>query len=153
MFRLPGVIQPEMNQYNPVSNIDLLPTVLQFLDIDDNELPGINILDKEKLNERENLFIECYNHDILNVKKPSETVLYKIALNKKWKLMVPNKELVIREFTDPKEHYFGFYSNQIQLFNLEDDPEEQVNLAKDHPEIVAKMSVEIDHWWRPIDLF
>ncbi len=153
MFRLPGVIQPEMNQYNPVSNIDLLPTVLQFLDIDDNGLPGINILDKEKLNERENLFIECYNHDILNVKKPSETVLYKIALNKKWKLMVPNKELVIREFTDPKEHYFGFYSNQIQLFNLEDDPEEQVNLAKDHPEIVAKMSGEIDYWWRPIDLF
>ena len=151
MFRLPGVIKPEMNQYNPVSNIDLLPTVLQFLDIDNNELSGINVLDKEKLNEREIVFIECYNHDILNVEKPSETVLYKVALNKKWKLMVPNSELVIREFTEPQEHYYGFYSNQIQLFDLVNDPEEQVNLAKEHPEIVAKMNGEIDHWWQPKD--
>ena len=58
---------------------------------------------------------------------------------------------MIREFTEPQEHYYGFYSNQIQLFDLVNDPEEQVNLAKEHPEIVAKMNGEIDHWWQPKD--
>jgi uncharacterized sulfatase len=108
-------------------------------------------MDKEKLNERETLFIECYNHDILNVEKPTETLLYKVALNKKWKLMVPNKDLVIRDFTDPQSNYYGFYSNQIQLFDLEQDPGEELNLAEKHPEIVAEMSRQIEEWWQPMD--
>lgn len=150
MFKLPGEIQPEMNHSTLVSNIDLVPTVLSFLNVSSNKLLGINVLDKEKLNERETLFIECYNHDILNVEKPTETVLYKIALDKKWKLMVPNTDLVIRDFTDPQAHYYGFYSNQIQLFDLENDPEEQVNLADKYPSIVAKMRNQINEWWQPI---
>ena len=150
MFKLPGVIQPEMNHSTLVSNIDLVPTVLSFLNVSNNELPGINVLDKEKLNEREALFIECYLHDILNVDKPTETVLYKIALNKKWKLMMPNTDLVTRDFKDPQAHFDGFYSNQIQLFDLGNDPEEQVNLAGKHPDIVAKMSNQINGWWQPI---
>ena len=98
----------------------------------------------------ERVFIECYLHDILNVDKPTETVLYKIALNKKWKLMMPNTNLVTRDFKDPQAHFDGFYSNQIQLFDLENDPEEQVNLADKHPDIVAKMSNQINGWWQPI---
>ena len=150
MFKLPGVIEPEINHSTLVSNIDLVPTVLSFLNVSNKELPGINVLNNEKLEQRQTLFIECYNHDILNVEKPSETVLYKVALNKKWKLMVPNKDLVIRDFTDPKSNYYGFYSNQIQLFDLERDPEEQQNLAKKYPEIVAEMSSQINEWWQPI---
>ena len=150
MFKLPGVIEPEINHSTLVSNVDLVPTVLNLLNVSNNELPGINVLDKEKLNKRETIFIECYNHDILNVDKPSESVLYKIALDKKWKLMVPNTDLVIRDFKDPQDHYYGFYSNEIQLFDLENDPEEQVNLAYKHPDIVAKMSNLINKWWQPI---
>jgi uncharacterized sulfatase len=151
MFKLPGVIQPEINRSSLVSNIDLVPTVLNFLNVTDQSLPGIDVMDKEKLNERETLFIECYNHDILNVEKPTETLLYKVALNKKWKLMVPNKDLVIRDFTDPQSNYYGFYSNQIQLFDLEQDPGEELNLAEKHPEIVAEMSRQIEEWWQPMD--
>lgn len=151
MFKHPGVIKPEMNRSTLVSNIDLVPTVLSFLNVTDKKLPGVNVLDKEKLNERETLFIECYNHDILNVEKPTETVLYKVALSQKWKLMMPNSDLVIRDFIDPQANYYGFYSNQIQLFDLEQDPEEKINLAENHPEIVAKMSRQIEEWWQPLD--
>ena len=149
MFKLPGVIEPEMNHSTLVSNIDLVPTVLKFLNVSNDKLPGINVLDNEKLEKRQTLFIECYNHDILNVEKPTETVLYKVALNKKWKLMVPNTDLVIRDFTDPRSNYYGFYSNQIQLFDLEQDPQEEINLAKRYPEIVAEMISQIDEWWQP----
>ena len=108
-------------------------------------------LDKEKLDKRETLFIECYNHDILNLEKPTETVLYKVAINKKWKLMLPNNDLVVRNFKDPQENYYGFYSNQIQLFDMENDPNEQNNLVKQYPEIVNKMRSQIDNWWQPLD--
>lgn len=149
MFKLPGIIQPEMNASNLVSNIDLVPTVLRLLDVDDKELPGINLLDKEKLKQRETIFIECYNHDILNVEKPTETILYKIALNNKWKLMVPNTKMIVKEFKSPEDQYYGYYSNQIQLFDLENDPQEKINLAEKHPEILANMSRQIDEWWQP----
>ena len=151
MFKLPGVIQPEMNHSTLVSNIDLVPTVLQLLEITEYELPGVDVLDKEILNERETLFIECYNHDILNTEKPSESILYKVAINEKWKLMLPNTKMVIRDFKTAKEQYYGYYSNQPQLFDLENDPGEQVNLAKEYPVILAKMSSQIDEWWQPIN--
>ena len=63
--------------------------------------------------------------------------------------MVPNQDLVIRDFTDPQENYYGFYSNQIQLFDLDQDPNEKVNLALKYPEIVEKMNQQIDQWWQP----
>ena len=151
MFKLPGLIKPEINDSNLVSNIDLVPTVLNFLDVINDQLPGINVLDKEKLNKRETLFIECYNHDILNLEKPTETVLYKVAINKKWKLILPNNDLVVRNFKDPQENYYGFYSNQIQLFDMENDPNEQNNLVKQYPEIANRMRGQIDNWWQPLD--
>ena len=150
MFKLPGVIQPEMNHSTLVSNIDLVPTVLNFLNINNDELPGINVLDKEASEKRETLFIECYNHDILNVEKPSETVLYKVALNKKWKLMVPNPNMVVRSYDTPEEQYQGYYSNKTQLFDLENDPNEQNNVAEKYPQIVEEMSRRIEEWWQPI---
>ena len=150
MFKLPKVIEPEMNTSTLVSNIDLVPTVLDFLDITGEELSGISVMEKEKLNTRETLFIECYHHDILNVERPTETVLYKVALNKKWKLMLPNTKMIVREFTQPEEQYYGYYSNQPQLYDLQNDPEEKVNLAKQHPDIVVKMRNQINNWWQPI---
>ena len=150
MFKLPKVIEPKMNTSTLVSNIDLVPTVLDFLDITGEELSGISVMEKEKLNTRETLFIECYHHDILNVERPTETVLYKVALNKKWKLMLPNTKMIVREFTQPEEQYYGYYSNQPQLYNLQNDPEEKVNLAKQHPDIVTMLSNQINNWWQPI---
>ena len=69
MFKLPGVIEPEINHSTLVSNIDLVPTVLSFLNVSNKELPGINVLNNEKLEQRQTLFIECYNHDILKCRK------------------------------------------------------------------------------------
>jgi len=123
---------------------------LNFLNINNDELPGINVLDKEASEKRETLFIECYNHDILNVEKPSETVLYKVALNKKWKLMVPNPNMVVRSYDTPEEQYQGYYSNKTQLFDLENDPNEQNNVAEKYPQIVEEMSRRIEEWWQPI---
>jgi arylsulfatase A-like enzyme len=150
MLKLPGVITPKMDHTTLVSNIDLVPTVLGLLNMAEEQLTGINILDHEKLKARKTLFVECYNHDILNTEKPTETVLYKIALDNKWKLMLPNPNMIHRSYTSAQEQYYGYYSHQAQLFDLENDPEEQINLAEKHPEIVTKMSRQINEWWQPI---
>ena len=65
--------------------------------------------------------------------------------------MLPNNDLVVRNFKDPQENYYGFYSNQIQLFDMENDPNERNNLVKQYPEIVNKMRSQIDNWWQPLD--
>ena len=64
--------------------------------------------------------------------------------------MLPNTKMVVREFTLPEEQYYGYYSNKPQLYDLENDPEEKVNLAKQYPDIVVKMSNQINNWWQPI---
>ena len=76
--------------------------------------------------------------------------MYKIALDNKWKLMLPNPNMIHRSYTSAQEQYYGYYSHQAQLFDLENDPEEQINLAEKHPEIVTKMSRQINEWWQPI---
>ena len=58
--------------------------------------------------------------------------------------------MVVREFTLPEEQYYGYYSNKPQLYDLQNDPEEKVNLAKQYPDIVVKMSNQINYWWQPI---
>ena len=141
MFRFSGTIEPEMDEATLVSNIDLVPTVLEFVDVNADDLPGINALDKEKSKAREALFIECYNHDILNVEKPAETVLYKVAINNRWKLMVPNPKMVLREYEKTEEQYMGYYSNKAQLFDLKNDPDEFNDLGQspDHSKIIEEM--------------
>ena len=59
--------------------------------------------------------------------------------------MLPNTKMVVREFTLPDEQYYGYYSNQPQLYDLENDPEEKVNLAKEYPDIVTFLSEKINN--------
>jgi hypothetical protein len=37
----------------------------------------------------------------------------------------------------------------VELFNLQLDPFEQTNLAKDRPDLVKTLSAELDAWWTP----
>ena len=54
MFKLPGVIKPKMDKSSLVI-IDLVPTVLDILNISFDSLPGI-YYEKEKIENRETIF-------------------------------------------------------------------------------------------------
>jgi len=64
--------------------------------------------------------------------------------------MVPNPNMVVRSYDTPEEQYQGYYSNKTQLFDLENDPNEQNNVAEKYPQIVEEMSRRIEEWWQPI---
>lgn len=149
MFKYPGVISPKLNEENIVSNVDIVPTIHRLLRIGKGDLPGIDVLDEAALNNRGGVFAEAYNHDISNIEVPTETLLYQIAVEKKWKLIVPNKDMIEKEATTLAEKRAGYYSNHIQLFNLSTDPFESTNVAAEYPGEVDRLTKKINNWWQP----
>lgn len=149
MFKYPGTISPKMDKENVVSNVDMVPTVLSLLGLEKGELPGIDVLDEAALANRSVVFAEAYDHDIRNIEAPTETILYKIAVEKEWKLLIPNNDMVTVDATSLNEERAGYYAKDIQLFNLAKDPGELHNLVAEHPEEVARLSQKINTWWKP----
>ncbi len=149
MIKYPGKIEPRMNRENLVSNIDIVPTILNMLGVDMGTLPGIDILNQSELDNRSEVFVESYNHDITNIDNPSESILYKVAVGKEWKLILPNTNMVKKEATTRQERYLGYYSKEPQLFNLIEDPSESNNVASQYPAEVKRLTDKINTWWQP----
>ncbi|MBC2844700.1 sulfatase-like hydrolase/transferase [Winogradskyella flava] len=128
MYKWAGEIKPKMDTTTVVSSIDMVPTVLDILNIDKpKNLPGINVLDEEALNNREEIFGEIYAHDFTTIES---SLFYTIAIAPPYKLIVPD---VVRK---PKE--------KIQLFNIDEDPFEKQNIASSNPELVEKLNKKIE---------
>ncbi|WP_299119247.1 sulfatase-like hydrolase/transferase [uncultured Winogradskyella sp.] len=128
MYKWAGEIKPKMDTTTVVSSIDMVPTVLDILNIDKPEnLPGINVLDEKTLQNREEIFGEIYAHDFTTIES---SLFYTIAIAPPYKLIVPD---AVRK---PKE--------KIQLFNIDEDPFEKYNIASSNPELVEKLNKKIE---------
>jgi uncharacterized sulfatase len=131
MFKWKGKITPKLDENSLVSSLDMIPTVLDLIGMESpEELDGINILNETKLKNRKAIFGEIYNHDFNTV---DESLKYKIVMTDPYKLIIPN------EMNRPNE--------EIQLYNMYKDPFEQMDLAKEHPEIVGKLVNSIQEEW------
>ncbi|MEO0339066.1 MAG: sulfatase-like hydrolase/transferase [Bacteroidota bacterium] len=151
MFKYPDKITPSIDQSNLISNVDIVPTIHALLGLEVKGLPGINILDKQALEGRKTIFAAAYNHDIIDIHNPSASVLYKIAIEKDWKLLLPNPEMIKEAGTTKKEHKAGYYTNEMQLYKLSTDPKEKNNVAAQYPTEVKRLTEKIDTWWKPGD--
>jgi arylsulfatase A-like enzyme len=141
MFRWKGVISPEMDKENLVSSIDIATTIMDICGIEpEPEMQGINVLDKMALSGRDAIFAEAHAHDFTTV---DESLNFRIIVKLPWKLILP----------DAKNRPYNpqFYpiepDDQPQLYNLQEDPYERVNLAAENPEVVASLAREIEEWW------
>ncbi|MCF7561524.1 sulfatase-like hydrolase/transferase [Sabulilitoribacter multivorans] len=127
MYKWAGQIKPKMDITTVVSSIDMVPTVLDILDINKpKNLPGISVLNETELNNREVIFGEIYAHDFNTIES---SMFYNIAIAPPYKLIVPD---AVRKAEE-----------NIQLFNIDIDPFEKNNIAKDNPEIVEKLKQQI----------
>ena len=136
MFKWPGKIAPLIDSTTLASSIDIVPTVLKACDLESsNALPGIDLSDESQRSQRKYIFSEAYDHDIANIKVPTQSLQYRIALNYPWKLIVPNTNMVP--------------DASVELFNLARDPHELENLAEKQAERVSQMRQELDGWWLP----
>lgn len=131
IYKWAGKIEPEYNTRSLASSLDIVPTVLSLLGIDQPEdLDGINVLDEEVLSKREALFGEIYAHDFSTIES---SLYYRMAITDPYKLILPDEK------NKPGE--------AVQLFDLANDPFEQTDLAADKPEIVEQLKSKIEASW------
>jgi uncharacterized sulfatase len=142
MFRWKGVIDPGMDQENPVSSIDIATTILELCGIaPEAAMQGINVLDRKALSGRDAIFAEAYSHDFTTV---DQSLVFRVMVKPPWKLILPDP--VNRP--DHPEYYPAEAIGRPQLYNLLDDPHEQFNLASENPDVVSAMTRDIEMWWK-----
>ncbi|GAB3657220.1 sulfatase [Echinicola sediminis] len=124
MIKWKGQITPVMDTSSLVSSIDIVPTILNLLDIDKpNEMEGINFLDQQAVEHRENIYGEIYDHDFYSTE---DDLFYNIVYQKPYKLIVPNEK------NKPGE--------RIELFDIFEDPYEQREISAAHPQLVQELT-------------
>ena len=146
MFSWPNGELKNGKRKDVVSSIDLFPTVLAATGARAPKgLPGLNLLENlktEKPIKRKEIFGESFAHDIADVKNPEDSLLFRWSIEGKWKLLLTYDGEVNRyKSTHPR------VEKRPQLFNLLKDPKEEKNLAKDNPEVVARLASKIAKWW------
>jgi uncharacterized sulfatase len=135
MVRWPGKVTPRRDDSTLVSSIDLVPTGLAAAGIEiPPELPGLNLMDRDALGERDAIFGEILEHDIQSMDDPAASLRYRWVIQGPYKLIEPSSRL---EDESP------------QLYHVIEDPHETNDLADDHPEIVRRLRETLNDWWEP----
>lgn len=146
MFCWPGVILPGNRGTQLCSSVDIVPTLLAAAGttIPEN-LPGYNLLPILKSGQptpRQVAFGETFAHDVADIDKPEESLLYRWVIDGKWKLLLTYDGKLGRY----AQHH-PRTEKRPQLYDLLDDPHEDRNLAAEHPEVVARLAAELQQWW------
>lgn len=133
MVNWPGTIKPAFNEVNPVSSIDMVPTILDILNIDKpSEMKGLSLLKQEKIEDRNTVFSEVYLHDMKDMMKPSTNLISSVIIQDQWKLILPDST--------------NSAGDTPELYNILDDPYEKMNILENNPSIVAKLKTQLtDH--------
>ena len=137
MIRWPAKLAPDRIDV-PVSSIDLAPTILAACGVTSRvDLPGINLLDRQAVSQRQAIFGEVFSHNADDIHDPASSLQYRWCVADRWKLIVPHS----RNITDEKP----------ELYDLKTDPHETLNLAPSHPERVEQLRTLVDSWWSVSD--
>ena len=128
------------------SSIDIVPTILGAVGIPvPDELPGLNLmpnLESRSPIQRDTILGESFAHDIADVENPQASLLFRWAIEGKWKLLLTyDGETNRYASTHPRSE------KRPQLFDLMADPHEKNNLAKDHPDVVSRLAKKIGNWY------
>ncbi len=130
--RWPGKVPPQRDDETLASIVDILPTVFSVTGLDaPASLPGINLLDRESMQERETIFVEAYTHDIADLAKPDKSLVTQVVIDGWNKLLLPGSRRPDKEYTSAP--------STIELFDLKTDPLEKKNLASEQPDVVARL--------------
>ena len=133
LLRWPGHWQPTIS-HTPVSAIDLFPTLLTACGIPvPSDRAGINLADAAAVKARPAIFGACFTHDSADLEHPARNLRWRWCIADRWKLIVPN----------PQQEPQG----TVELFDLEADPGERVDLAKQHPERIEQLQMSLRNWW------
>ncbi|HEX4130578.1 MAG TPA: sulfatase-like hydrolase/transferase [Pirellulales bacterium] len=132
LLRLPGRIAPESSD-SLASSIDLAPTVLKLVGLAPTaQMQGINLLDAKARAARHTIFGECFEHNAVDIDRPSTSLKWRWCIHDSWKLIVPHAPNV---------------KASDELYDLSADPNEEHNVAERSPKTAAELHVLLDRWW------
>jgi len=130
MVSWPGRVEAG-ERTNLASTIDLAPTILQASGAQDPAgLSGQSLITIDDANRP--VFGEIFSHDVADIDRPSQSLLYRWIIRDNWKLIVP---------TNP--------SKKSKLYDLAADPHEEHDHATENPELVGELQLRLDAWWQP----
>lgn len=145
IFNWPGVIPASQRTTQLASTVDIAPTILGFAGA---EIPaamtGYNLrecLTAGTRTPRTAVFCEGYSHNISELGNPEANLLYRSVIEGEWKLLL-TYDGKIDGFAELHQNA----ERRPQLFHLINDPYERANLAKEHPDIVARLAAKIAAW-------
>ena len=145
MVSWPGKIAPK--EYPDLcSTVDIMPTVLAATGIEPpTDLPGRDLLpliqDGKPL-DRTFLCGESFSHDVADLANHETSLQYRWCIEGKWKLIL--------SYDAPADRYAFVHAvneRNPQLFDVEADPHEKVNLAASHPDEVRKLAAHLQETW------
>jgi uncharacterized sulfatase len=133
LVRWPGHVTPAQSD-TPVSSIDLAPTVLHAAGLRPTaDMHGLNLLDAAALARRPALFGEIFEHNAVDIRRPTANLMYRWVLAGGYKLIRPHAATVP--------------NGRVELFRVDRDPDERENLADREPAKVADLTRLLDGWW------
>jgi len=146
MYSWPGVIEPGDRGDQLASSIDIVPTMLSAAGVEvPDYMPGMDLMASLKSGEaspRGQVLGEGFAHDVANVEKPEDSLLYRWIVKDQWKLLLTYDGEVNRYASSHLRE-----EKRPQLYDLLADPHENENLASKNPEIVKELAKEISDWW------
>lgn len=141
LIRYPEKIPADKTMHTPINGIDLLPTIaaLTGAKLPTKQIDGKNII-KQLRGESHKMAHDAY-YFYMN-KNQLEAVM-----TEQWKLVFPHSfnSLNGREGgTDGQLVAYEKISTDLALYDLLEDPEESINLAKQYPDVVHSLSAKGD---------
>lgn len=146
IYKWPRRIAPRMDTTTFVSSLDVVPTVLQAVELEPtDEMQGVNVLDLEKLYQRSAIFSQSFTHDIADVDHPAQSLKHRMIMKSPWKLIIPSP-IDTQEFEYRPEYR---QKKEPGLYHIVDDPYERQNLALERPGVARELRQELNSWWKP----
>lgn len=131
IFKWEDKISSGFNAEDPVSSTDIVPTLLSLVGLSPNEdMHGINILDKEKLKAREAIFGEISDHDFSSY---DSSLFYQLVITQNYKAIFPYSK------NKPGE--------KAELYKISEDPRERNDLAGEEPEVLSTLKLLKDEFF------
>ena len=149
MVNWPGHIKPLRDDSTPVSSIDIPVTFLKLAGATvPATMTGLDLRDREALAKRNTVFGADHSHDIVSVDHRVANLESRYIVQGEWKLILHNPA----NFPPPA---YGGQPNgkknnpegKPELYNLLKDPDENNNLAAEHPDQIASLTKALDAWW------
>lgn len=134
LLSMPGTIAP--GDYSTlVSSIDIAPTILSAAGLSKTpSMPGLNLLDviaRRGAGPRTAVFGEIFDHNVVDVDVPAAGLQFRWCIDRNWKLILPAN-----------------WPDGAELYDVLADPFERSNRAAAEPEIVRRLTSELENWQR-----